>query len=107
MYKNSITAVPHAPGITIVITTQTAATVRITPAADIDGSPVNYTLFWRSHTLGGRYANLTVTNVIQDQTLSPLVADTRYDVYVEATNTAGSTKSKVIAAVTRQEGKTP
>ena len=107
MYKNSLTAVPRAPGITVVHTTQTAATVRITPSADIDGSPVNYTLFWRSHNLGGHYANLTVTKVMQDQTLSPLVADMRYDVYVEATNIVGSTKSKVIAAVTRQEGKTP
>ena len=55
--------------------------------------------------MGGLYANLTVMNVMQDQTLSPLVSDMRYDVYAEATNIAGSTKSKVIAAITRQEGK--
>ena len=95
--------VPSRPSADSVSTNSTAITVTITPSADNGGSPVTYTLFYRGD--AEAYRAVAVTDVSQNQTLSPLKPYTQYFVFVKATNSEGFADSQLILTHTKEAGK--
>ena len=95
-------AAPLKPSLTLVgEANATAATFSVTPSANSGGLQVNYTIWYRM--VGKTFQPFHVPIVDKNPTLTQLLPNTQYNVFVEARNHLGSANSTAIRVLTKQE----
>ena len=96
---------PSPPSLTIVNRNSTAVTVTVSPSASNGGALANYSLLYRiKGRLPWERLDLGAEILSQDITISPLIPDRRYEIYVRSENSAGFTDSMTLDPFTLQQG---